>query len=213
MHSLTHVDESQKELYECPYKNCNRTYHYKKNMKEHIRSFHEKSKKKIELNCTEPGCQTFVATYVRNSHIFFNFIKCYIFAIFQANLKRHLTQVHKTKFKRKKTRKIRCDAGKPKEPIAAALSGINVNREIVNLLPVRQSIQDIPETANNNEKSKENEPLNILKNNEIQCETKNNILVINCDILDSNNILENDDSLLKNVEFFPTCTNISSENF
>lgn len=64
MHSLIHVDESQKEVYQCPYKNCNRTYHYKKNLKEHVKSFHEKTKTKLELNCTEPGCQTFLASYV-----------------------------------------------------------------------------------------------------------------------------------------------------
>lgn len=58
------MDESQKELFQCPYKNCKRTYNYKKNVSEHIRSFHEKTKDKLELNCTEPGCQTVVATYV-----------------------------------------------------------------------------------------------------------------------------------------------------
>lgn len=64
-HSLIHLDESQIDLYQCPYKKCTRSYHYKKNLNEHIKSFHKKSKKKMELNCTEPGCQIVLATYVR----------------------------------------------------------------------------------------------------------------------------------------------------
>lgn len=65
-HSLLHVDESQREIFQCPYKKCTRSYLYKKNLDVHLKSFHEKSKKKLELNCTEPGCQVVVASYVNN---------------------------------------------------------------------------------------------------------------------------------------------------
>lgn len=63
-HSLVHVDESQKELFECPYKRCFRSYIYKNNLREHIKIFHLKSKEKLQLNCTEPDCQTVLANYV-----------------------------------------------------------------------------------------------------------------------------------------------------
>lgn len=74
MHSLIHVDESQLELFQCPYKNCSRSYKYKKNLNEHIKVFHEKSKEKLELNCTEPGCQVVVATYVNYLDELTNFL-------------------------------------------------------------------------------------------------------------------------------------------
>lgn len=130
-------------------------------------------------------------------------------------MKRHLIQVHKTKFNKKKTRKIRCDAGKSKEPIAATLSGININKELKDLLPEIHCVPELERSSNHNEKSEENSCLQLdtLKNNELKCESNDNILVISCDILDStDNVLQNDNNLLKNVEFFSICTNISSEN-
>lgn len=78
MHSLIHVDESQRELFQCPYKNCKRSYKYKKNVNEHVRAFHEGTKKKLELNCTEPSCQTVLCSYVRkfytSKYFAYNFI-------------------------------------------------------------------------------------------------------------------------------------------
>lgn len=78
MHSLIHVDESQLELFHCPYKNCNRSYKYKKNASEHIKAFHKKSKQKLELNCTEPDCQTVLSTYVNNINTPLNYFLQYV---------------------------------------------------------------------------------------------------------------------------------------
>lgn len=122
-------------------------------------------------------------------------------------MKRHLIQVHKTKFKKKKNRKTRSDAGKPKDSIAASLSGITVNKELKDLIEKQcmSELQVNPFDLNNSEKSKE------VENDESTSETNNKILLVNCDILDSTSKILGDTNSFKTIEFITACSNVSSE--
>lgn len=72
IHSLTHLEESQTDIYRCPYLNCKRGYKYKKNLNAHIAFFHEKKNDDIKINCTEEGCDmVFKSKVILNGYMYF----------------------------------------------------------------------------------------------------------------------------------------------
>lgn len=56
VHSLSHLEESQKDVYRCSYLDCKRNYKYKKNLNYHISVYHERKNDESKIKCTEEGC-------------------------------------------------------------------------------------------------------------------------------------------------------------
>ncbi|XP_018579459.1 transcription factor IIIA [Anoplophora glabripennis] len=102
-HSMSHIEESQRNSYRCPYLDCNRSYKYKKNLKSHISVYHEKKNDEPRIKCTEEGCDV----------------------VFKSKkyLRRHILNIHNRSTK-KKDRKPRKDKGKKKKCMASILSGV-----------------------------------------------------------------------------------------
>lgn len=109
-----------------------------------------------------------------------------------------MIQVHHSKFKKKKNRKTRSDAGKPKKSILTSLCGVAPNHPLF----VMQSIEngkDMSCNLYNNEESKESEnsilEKDIFKSCESTPEIDNNVVVLKCNILQSDNISTFDNSM------------------
>nr|CAI5841251.1 unnamed protein product [Callosobruchus analis] len=97
------VHSEVKEIFKCPYLNCDRSYNYKKNLKFHIQHFHEKVAKSYE--CPIDGC----------SMVFSQ----------KQTMDRHVLRIHKNPKPRKTERKPRKDKGISKTCNTSAISGLN----------------------------------------------------------------------------------------
>ncbi|KAJ8919448.1 hypothetical protein NQ315_016548 [Exocentrus adspersus] len=101
-HSLLHLDESQRDMYRCPYMDCKRNYKYKKNLNSHIKLAHENNEPKYK--CTEEGCNSLFR--------------------FKSNLNNHVLCIHKSLPKERRDRKPRKDKGNRKKCMASIMSGV-----------------------------------------------------------------------------------------
>ncbi|KAF7285543.1 hypothetical protein GWI33_010540 [Rhynchophorus ferrugineus] len=105
-HSLVHIEDSQLEIFRCPYLNCNKSYKYKKNLLFHIKTYHQKFFDRIE--CPKEGCEVVLKS--------------------NKNLKQHLRVCHnKLPEKQRKSRKPRKDKGVQKKSFASIISGFEVS--------------------------------------------------------------------------------------
>lgn len=110
-HIMLHFSESDREVFKCTYESCTRVYFYKRNLKQHIRTFHEGNRFKCEVE----GCGKTFAT--------------------KAKFQNHSTSIHTNPKMRKPPkvldeRKPRKDKGQPKKSMACLLSGIVLPCEV-----------------------------------------------------------------------------------
>lgn len=106
MHAAIHQETRQ--VFECPTLFCPRYFYFKRNLAQHIRSYHEGRK----YFCSEPGCQAKFFT--------------------KQKLLKHLADGHSStktvkRVVKGEARKRRKDKGKFKKPMAAVLTGLDVN--------------------------------------------------------------------------------------
>lgn len=73
-HLKIHRDNEEKDLFSCPFEDCERLYLYKKNLNAHIHSFHEKKNDNVSIPCFIEGCSTILKS--------------------KKNLKQHLIRIH-----------------------------------------------------------------------------------------------------------------------
>jgi len=101
-----HIPDSQVDLFKCPYLSCTKSYKYEKNLKHHVKFYHEKCFQKVK--CTE----------------------CNVVLKSNKNLKQHIRIVHSgLKPKIRKPRKPRKDKGLPKKSMASFISSFDVSTE------------------------------------------------------------------------------------
>lgn len=66
-HSAIHKDPNEKKLFICEYENCARYYMYKKNLDQHIRTFHKNIIKKVV--CPVEGCGKLLCKNVNGEYM------------------------------------------------------------------------------------------------------------------------------------------------
>nr|CAH7732183.1 unnamed protein product [Callosobruchus chinensis] len=101
-HSIAHSEA--KEIFKCPFVDCDRSYNYKKNLMFHIYSFHEQIEEEI-CKCPFSGCTT---VFKKKQY-----------------MKRHVKNKHINPKPKKTAIKPRKDKGIPKSNSVIAMSGLN----------------------------------------------------------------------------------------
>lgn len=67
MHINTHLNMDDRQIFVCPYDECERYYFYKTNLTVHINGFHKKIAKP-KIPCTYEGCTQLLSRMVNTSN-------------------------------------------------------------------------------------------------------------------------------------------------
>ncbi|CAH1159317.1 unnamed protein product [Phaedon cochleariae] len=173
VHSMVHLEESQKTAFICHFPNCSKSYQYKKNLNAHITTFHKEQKGFV---CQEPNCG---AVYK-----------------YKKTLKQHIENVHgngeKKVKKIKKARAPRKDQGKFKKSMAAILSGVDLTNEQHKMLVEAKKLESTVEIIEG-KKTSETASREILEKkeelgNHSECSSKNIIIDI---VIEPNKLSQN----------------------
>lgn len=152
-HVMTHFSETDRDVFKCTYDGCSRVYFYKRNLKQHVKTFHEGKR----FKCDVENCGKTFAT--------------------KAKLQNHCVLLHTNPKIRKPPkvldeRKPRKDKGLRKKSMAALLSGIilpsEVDRKIAlnNVTPevelaIRKETESLKEHLLESQSTSESETLTI----------------------------------------------------